>query len=398
MLISKCYAFRNLPGNYTQILYDALHLFRSGNSDNGRFACDLKISMDNLYWSGDQTLQVLASFLKDEATRFSSVVVLCDDNTLEHCFPLLEQSGINVSRTIVVGAGERHKELHTLTHVWTQLLGSGADRSTLLINLGGGMVTDLGGFAASTYMRGIRFVHMPTTLLGMVDAAIGGKTGIDFGGAKNMVGTFALPELILSHLPFLETLPEKEWRNGYAEMIKHELIGNAVAWDETTKLLSTVPADQQLRNHFRMRIDASAAIKHKFVTADPNEQGIRAALNFGHTIGHAIESWSVENRATPLSHGEAVAAGMICEAFLSEKLCGFPASSVTEVVNVVDRLFVHQSFSRAERGHILEKIRFDKKRKSGGIRMSLLSAPGVPAIDIGCTSEQVAASLHFYAS
>jgi 3-dehydroquinate synthase len=262
------------------------------------------------------------------------------------------------------------------------------------------VVTDIGGFAASTFMRGIRFVHMPTTLLGMVDASIGGKTGIDFGGAKNIAGSFADPELIIAHLPFLNTLPDSEWRNGAAEMIKHMLVGDVAGWNAVLEFITQSPAPEskQVNAFFLDRIGLSAAIKQQVVTTDPFEQGLRAALNFGHTVGHAIEAWSLEHKPLPLSHGECIAAGMICEAFLSVKLSGLSEDTFYDVIRVVDALFPRIVLTREERGHILEKVRLDKKRSLGDVRLSLISAPALPALHQSCTEQLLTESLHFYAS
>ena len=265
--------------------------------------------MDFVYYSGEEALQVFGSFVSGSGKQWSKVICLCDTNTNTLCKPVLESCGVRIDRTIVIGAGERHKDLHTLSTVWHELLLSGADRNSLLINLGGGVVTDLGGMAASTFMRGISFVNIPTTLLCMVDASIGGKTGIDFGGAKNIAGTFALPELTVSHFPFLDTLPDQEWKNGFAEMIKHQLVGDAIAWEETTGFFSGNPFHAEVKDFFRQRIPASAAIKFGIVQKDPLEKNIRACLNFGHTIGHGMEAWSLDHEGEPIQHGEAVAAG-----------------------------------------------------------------------------------------
>jgi len=354
--------------------------------------------MENRYWAGTHALEVLSGFLENRNGDWSSVFVLCDTNTHKYCYPLLEKSGVKPDRLIVIGAGEHHKTLQTASSIWSQLLEAGADRSSLLINLGGGVVTDIGGFVAASFMRGIRFINLPTSLLGMVDAAIGGKTGIDFGGAKNTIGSFADPELTIAHLPFLDTLPQHEWLSGYAEMIKHLLLDDKAGWEELVSLVNNDSDEQTVRSFFAGRIQSSAATKSRIVEADPTEKGIRAILNFGHTVGHAIESWSLEQGHEPVSHGEAVAAGMVCEAFLSVQLCEFSSDTLSDVAKVIHGLYSPMKLSGEARGHIIEKIRFDKKAHSGTINVSLLKAPGEPVARIPCSVPLLAESLHYYSS
>ncbi|HEX5002489.1 MAG TPA: 3-dehydroquinate synthase [Bacteroidia bacterium] len=354
--------------------------------------------MENRYWAGTDALEVLSGFLDKQKDDWSSVFILCDSNTHNHCYPLIEAAGIKPDRLIIIGAGEHHKTLQTASAIWSQLLEAGADRSSMLINLGGGVVTDIGGFAAAGFMRGIRFINLPTSLLGMVDAAIGGKTGIDFGGAKNIIGSFAEPEITIAHLPFLDTLPAREWHGGYAEMIKHILLDDKQSWAELVLMMNGNPEKQTVRNFFTERIQISAATKLRIVAADPNEKGIRAILNFGHTVGHAIESWSLEQGNDPVTHGEAVAAGMVCEAFLSVKLSEFPADAMRDVANVIHGLYAPIKLNGEARGHIIEKIRFDKKAHSGTINLSLLKAPGEPVSKVPCSVPLLAESLHYYSS
>jgi 3-dehydroquinate synthase len=319
-----------------------------------------------------------------ESLQPSKVFILVDEHTAAHCLPVLAKAetpflkGLPTDQIIVFPAGEIHKTLSTVSDVWSQLIEQQADRQALLINLGGGVVTDLGGYAAGCYKRGIRFLHIPTTVLGMVDAAIGGKTGIDHAGIKNSVGLFKVPEAVLTDPQFLTTLPTRELRSGMAEMYKHALIQDQAHWEEL-----------KLKPELSITlITKSQQAKRYIVEEDPYEKGLREALNFGHSIGHAIESLLLETDS-PLLHGEAIAIGMICEAYLSEKLCGLTAEAVHDIEQTLLSVFGYTKLSDEHRSGIVNLVANDKKNQRGKIRMSLLEKIGVPALGIEVEPDEI---------
>ena len=247
------------------------------------------------------------SFSKLDISNYSQVAILVDENTKRDCLSKLPQ--IENALIIEIKSGEEYKNISTCSFIWEQLTINNFDRNALLINLGGGVIGDMGGFCATTYKRGLEFIHIPTTLLAMVDASVGGKLGIDFKGFKNQIGLFNNPKAVLISSEFLETLAESELKSGFAEVVKHALISDNSLW---LKLKNTPFTDLDWEDI----IDTSVQIKNKIVLADPFEKGERKKLNFGHTFGHAIESYYLEKR-TPISHGEAVFMGMILETKIS---------------------------------------------------------------------------------
>lgn len=251
-----------------------------------------------------------SSVLAPFASR--KIAILVDENTHDHCLEFLITGfeALAEAEVIMLPAGEENKVLEVCFQVWETLTEAGFGRHDLLINLGGGMVTDLGGFVASVYKRGLAFINVPTSLLGMIDAAVGGKTGIDFAGYKNQIGTFAAAQATYIDTGFLHTLPSQEWTNGFAELLKHALIADATLWKELIQI-EKIPFE--LRSE---TIQQGVQIKTEIVAQDPTENGLRKILNFGHTIGHALESYYL-NTATPLSHGHAVALGLLLESKLS---------------------------------------------------------------------------------
>ena len=322
------------------------------------------------------------SFLND-LLQEQKAVILCDSNThqcLEYlCMtcPIIEQFPV-----IEMQAGERHKTLKTCEMVWYQLTEHGADRNTILINLGGGVVTDLGGFVASTLMRGIRFVHIPTTLLGMVDAAIGGKTGVDFGGLKNMVGLFSRPEAVIVDSTFLKTLPANHYRNGLAEVFKHAFISDP-------ELLSMMEENED------ELISRSIQVKTDVVERDEFEAGERKKLNFGHTIGHALESHLLDSDKEIL-HGEAVAAGMIMESWISTRIAGLEQDELQSIVEVVDSIFSRIELNSEDWKAIKKLMLFDKKNSNGSVRFVLLKSIGSATIDRAVSEHELDEAFHFY--
>lgn len=277
--------------------------------------------MNTLLQFSDDLAGDLSAFLAD---RFSARFVLADSNTRPHAETLAKMLG---AKLLVVPAGENHKNLQQAEKIWQQLLEAGADRRTILINLGGGMVTDLGGFVAAAYKRGITCVHLPSSLLAMVDAAHGGKTGINLGGVKNAIGQFYLPEAIFLHLPLLQSLPLRELQSGKAEMFKHGLLGDAVLWQQLVDL----PADAIPNQHL---LERAIALKTRMVAADPLEKGERKLLNLGHTFGHAFESYFMYS-STPWLHGEAIFAGMLVEARLAHRLGLLAEKHAAEIEKVL---------------------------------------------------------------
>ena len=326
----------------------------------------------------------------------SALFVVADDNTAEHCLPRL-RAGVPALAEVeacVIPAGEQTKTVATTERVWSHLVEARADRHAALVCLGGGVVTDLGGFAAGCYKRGIRFVHVPTTVLGQVDAAIGGKTGVDFGGLKNSVGLFRMPEAVVADPAFLATLPTREVRSGMAEMYKHALIADAAHWAE---LKSGGGADLLARPDRDALIARSQRIKEAVVEADPEERGLREALNFGHSVGHAIESVLLASTA-PALHGEAVAAGMICEAYLSEELTGLSAEAVRDIEQTLTAVYGRLTLRADQLASLLALVANDKKNRGGVTRMSLLSAIGEAELGVEVSGESVGRAVERYLS
>jgi len=270
------------------------------------------------------------------------------------------------------------------------MLDFGADRQSLLINLGGGVVTDMGGFAASTFKRGIDFVHIPTTLLSQVDASVGGKTGIDMGSVKNIIGTFTQPKAVFISSVFLSTLADRQLVSGYAEIIKHGLI-----YDQNYyHLIKTLSASQIATEH----VYHSVSIKNEVISQDPTEKGLRKILNFGHTIGHAIEGYSLMHDKDPLLHGEAIAIGMICEAYLSHKLNGLSLEELQDIIGTFRANYTDYNYDEAAYTEFLALMKNDKKNVANQIGFALLNRIGSCDIDIYVSEDDIIESLDFYRS
>ena len=317
--------------------------------------------------------------------QFSSLVVLADSNTRRLCLPVfLQKTGLPSGLPVVeIPAGEAHKNLASCAQIWQSLLAEKLDRHALVLNLGGGVVGDMGGFCAATFKRGVAFAQIPTTLLAMTDAAIGGKLGIDFQGVKNMVGVFQHPAAVFCDPAFLQTLPPRELRSGMAEVLKHARIGDPVLWRQLARLRSPGAAD------WPRILPKSIAVKVRVVRRDPLEKNLRQLLNFGHTIGHAIESRWLET-SDPLTHGEAVAIGMICEQFLAD-----PAGAA-QVADVVLRLFGHRPLPEPEFPVLWDLMQQDKKNTAGAVRMAVPSDGRLGLRILAPSREAVAESLRFY--
>lgn len=328
-------------------------------------------------------------------TEHDRVFVLTDDITQECCLPkvaaLLTKHN---ATTITIRHDDTNKTLATLADVWTALQRGGATRHSLLVNLGGGMVTDLGGFAAATFKRGINFINIPTTLLAMVDAAVGGKTGINFGGLKNEVGAFANARYVIVNTCFLDTLDTANLCSGYAEMLKHSLISNAQMWAEHVNFDILRPDLAELQ---RM-VAASIAVKEHIVADDPHEHGIRKALNFGHTIGHALEEFSMQQSTPPpgaLLHGYAVAFGLIGELYISARKAGFPTARLHQTARFIRENYGAVAFTCDDYPTLLNLMRHDKKNTSDTINFTLLHDIGDIRINQTATDEEIREALDF---
>jgi 3-dehydroquinate synthase len=341
-----------------------------------------------IYFSN--TITELVKFI--EKGNYSRFFVLTDENTAEHCLPVLRKyiDKLDNFDIIEINSGEESKNIDFCVGVWKMLIDFSADRQSLLINLGGGVISDLGGFVASTYKRGIDFVHVPTTLLSQVDASVGGKTGIDMDNIKNIIGTFTQPKAVFIEHSFLQTLPERQILSGLAEMLKHGLIFDAGYWN----LLK----NSDLKNPGAELVYKSVEIKNKVVIEDPHEKGIRKSLNFGHTIGHAVETYSLMNDKTPLTHGEAIAIGMICEARLSNVKIGLSDTQLTEINETIGNLYPKYSIAKSCYKELYSIMQKDKKNQSGKINCTLLTNIGLCRIDNICTEDELCESLSYYSS
>lgn len=311
------------------------------------------------------------------AAGYDRTFILTDETTRRLCRPRLEACGALTGATdIVIDATDVHKDLTTLADVWRALGEGGASRRSLLINLGGGMVTDLGGFAAATFKRGIKFINVPTTLLAMVDAAVGGKTGINFNGLKNEIGAFSEAEAVIIDTQFLRTLDADNLCSGYAEMLKHSLLSGREMWAEHLRFDITEPDYAALQHMVAESID----VKRRIVSEDPHERGLRKALNLGHTVGHALESLALETHC-PVLHGYAVAWGIIGELFLSVALLGFPQDRMRQTVDYIRRTYGRFAFTCNDYDHLIALMQHDKKNAGGGINFTLLADVGEIRLD-----------------
>lgn len=324
-------------------------------------------------------------------SEYDRVFVLTDETTRKCCFPKLEALfGQYGAMPITISEGDTNKTVDTLCSVWTAMQRGGATRHSLLINLGGGMVTDLGGFAAATFKRGIDFINIPTTLLAMVDASVGGKTGVNFGGLKNEVGAFADARTVIISTRFLDTLDAENIRSGYAEMLKHALISDEKMWAEHVNFCLAQPNLEQLQ---RMVAD-SIALKERVVRADPHEHGIRKALNLGHTVGHALEAWAMKHRR-PMLHGYAVAHGLVAELYLSTCKTGFSVDRLRQTARFIRDNYGATAVTCDDYDTLLELMRHDKKNTAGSINFTLLGSIGGIRINQTATEEEIKESLDF---
>lgn len=339
----------------------------------------------------DNSLAVLDQILAKK--KYSKIFILTDEVTGELCLPVLREKlpHLNEFDLIEVPNGEANKTIDFCIGIWRTLLDFEADRNAILINLGGGVVTDMGSFAASTFKRGIDFLQIPTTLLSQVDASVGGKTGIDMDDVKNIIGTFAQPQAVIISTDFFKTLSDREMTSGFAEVIKHGIIADAAFFTEVSQL-------DNARAITAEHIYHSVEIKNQVVTEDPFEKGIRKTLNYGHTIGHAIESWSLSNEKNALLHGEAIAIGMICEAYLATQLVGLSEKELATITETFVKYYGKYNIREGIENQLLDVMKQDKKNQSGKINFSLPDKIGNCKWDFFVEEKLIRESLAYYQS
>lgn len=340
--------------------------------------------MESIIFTTDAGM-VLAELL--DGTQHEDIFIVADKHTVLFCDRLFEKVDWLPSHVTVLDCGEENKSVESVSRIWMMLSKQGARRSSILVCVGGGVVTDLGGFAASTFKRGMRCINVPTTLLAQVDASLGGKTGFNFNGLKNEIGTFSIPEKVIIDPRFLNHLPVRERMSGFAEMIKHGLLSNR----EYLIRLLNLEHQETTQEYMLELIRRSVTIKNEIVTRDSREQGLRKVLNFGHTIGHAIESLSIM-QGSPLLHGEAVALGLVAELYLSVKEKGFPEEIYREVRNFVKQHYPPYPLMNHV-DTLYELMLHDKKNERWGVNFTLLSGIGEFSLDNYCSKDLVVEAL-----
>jgi 3-dehydroquinate synthase len=351
------------------------------------------ISNDHYSIFIDQSLQTLVQFLESRQDAFSRYFILVDEHTHTACIPLLlsKVKILQEAEIIEVDAGEEHKNLQTATGIWETLLENNADRQTLLINLGGGMVSDLGGFAASVFKRGIPFINIPTSFLAQIDAAIGSKTALDLNNAKNQLGSFAHPLAVFISVDFLNSLAEQDLHAGFGELLKYALIDSLELWE--------VVSNQEFSRDMDLEwmVFECVQIKNKIVQRDWLELGERKVLNFGHTIGHALESLSIIKGRRKLLHGEAIALGILVELYLSVKLLEFDSTLQKQIEAFILENFYLYSITNKDFSMLIDWMKKDKKNSQNGISFVLLRRIGEPVFNITIAEDQILEALAYYA-
>jgi 3-dehydroquinate synthase len=321
-----------------------------------------------------------------------NVFLLTDQTVSAFCLPLIQKVIDEFSiKTFVIPSGEENKNIQSVIRVWDFLSNAGADRKSLLINLGGGMLTDLGGFAASTFKRGFDFVNIPTTLLAQVDASLGGKTGFNFNGLKNEIGVFMEPRSVIVNTNFLKTIDRRNFLSGYAEMLKHGLIKSREHWDE----LIAFDLEHIDYTALQNMIAHSVSLKEWHVLNDPHEQNIRKALNFGHTVGHAFESYALKT-GRPVLHGYAVVYGMIAELYLSMKKCGLQADVMNRISSWLIDIYGKFPVQKSDFEALCELMTHDKKNEGKRINFTLIPEIGKAEINVDCSKELILQALTYY--
>ncbi len=331
----------------------------------------------------DNSLDSLLDYFLTK-NNLSKIFILTDENTKKYCLSILANFFYNKFdfTSIEIAGGEQNKTIESCIAIWNQLSHAGADKNSLLVNLGGGIITDIGGFVASTYLRGINFINIPTSLMGMADAAIGGKNGIDLNAIKNQIGSINFPDMIFIHSLFLKTLNDRHFKNGLVEVFKHGLIADKKLWLN----LSSVEIN---RDSIGTILTKAIEIKNNIVTEDPYEKGIRKILNFGHTIGHALESCLLNSGEYQLLHGEAIVAGMIMETWLSEKYCGLKLDESSEITSKLFEIFGKKKLSLINFDNFISYLNYDKKNQHQQFNFSLLNAIGSCKWNIAVSLEDV---------
>ncbi|WP_299677750.1 3-dehydroquinate synthase [uncultured Tenacibaculum sp.] len=336
----------------------------------------------------DKAYQELNLHLKENT--YSSIFILVDDNTIECCYPkFIQRLETNTKIELIqIDPGEVYKNLDTCLSVWNVMTELGADRKSLLITLGGGVITDLGGFVASTFKRGIDFINLPTTLLSMVDASVGGKTGVDLGVLKNQIGVFANPQMVLVDPEYLYTLDPREIRSGTAEIIKYGMTHDIHLFNEIKD-----NADLNIID----LIHRSIEIKNEVVTEDPKEKGLRKVLNWGHTIGHAVESYFLDSEHKEnLTHGEAIAIGMVCEAYLSSHILDFPKDKTAEIKDAIIKIYGKIEILPEDISPIMGLLIHDKKNEAGVVKFVLLNDYEDFELSCEASEELIRESIEYY--
>jgi len=350
-------------------------------------------------FTGNNALAAVDKMVHSLRQGKEGIFILVDKNTRQHCLPLLleKTASLKDAQLLEIEEGENSKTLLTAERLWNELLVFGAGRQSLLVNLGGGVVTDLGGFVAAGFKRGIPYINVPTSLIGQCDAAIGGKTAVNMGMVKNQVGFFHPAKGVFIYPEFLRSLPACHLRSGLAEVIKCALVGNARLWRKILRRpiddILALPPDHVL---WKELVNSTVGFKNSVVMKDFREQKLRKILNFGHTAGHALETFSLAGAQRSLLHGEAVAAGMICAAYLSHHKAGLTAPGMQEITSYLAAGFPHVPVESSTVPEIVRIMMQDKKSVNGQFRFTLISQPGIPKIDIACDQAEVLEALAFY--
>ncbi|MCX6252636.1 MAG: 3-dehydroquinate synthase [Bacteroidetes bacterium] len=349
--------------------------------------------------TGDMVFTELNEFLKEYCVNPGGIFILVDENTKQYCLPILlsDSSCLEYAVILETKSGERNKNQETLLFLWNRMIEKRADRHSLLINLGGGVLSDLGGFLASTFKRGISFINVPTTLMAQADAAIGGKTGINLGNIKNQIGTFHSPIAVFIYPGFLKTLPYQEVKSGFAEIIKTGLIADKALWERTMAInLTGNFIDLQGDNFLEDLINQSVRIKNDIVQKDFYEENERKKLNFGHTFGHALESLSMKKPGNELSHGNAVALGIIPASYLSFRYSGLPREEMQSIISMILGNYNYFPIGNGNEEEMVELMIQDKKNISGEIYFVLLEKIGKAIINQQLSRSQIMEAISFY--
>ncbi len=341
---------------------------------------------------GNNVFDEIKSFFEVNNFKSSDIYILVDENTRKYCLPdiINKINAFDQSTIIEIKSGEEHKNIDTALLVWKRMLELGADRNAILVNLGGGVICDVGGFIASLYKRGIKFINIPTTLMSQVDAGFGGKTGVDMDGMKNQIGLFSNAEAVFIYPKFINSLNKRQKLSGFAEIIKHSIISNLISLEDL------IDFDFENDGEINKLICNSVITKGRIVVEDYKENSIRKTLNFGHTIGHAIESYSLLNDKEPLMHGEALAIGIICEIFLSVKHKNFPKTLQQKVNSFIIDKFGRYNINNTAYDSLISMMLNDKKNHNREISFVLVAEIGKPFIDQYCNNDEIAEALDFY--